>query len=65
MSPSEREAFDAFLAELGTLGRLDPERAVIYLREATAGLRTWTRALREHPPRPRRRTDSTHRGEPE
>jgi hypothetical protein len=52
--PEDVRAWAEFRAALRELGRLDPERARIYLGEAAAGLKVWVRALQTRRPGPSR-----------
>lgn len=53
--PEDVRAWREFRAALRELGHADPERARIYLGEATAGLRVWVRALRTQQCGPQRK----------
>ncbi len=44
--PDDLRAWADFRAALAELGRIDPERARLYLGSAAGGLRAWLQAVR-------------------
>jgi hypothetical protein len=54
LSPADREhlaqAWAALADAVRELSGVDPTRAILYVREAAASVRSWSRALRAQPP---------------